>query len=109
MISASVFGRVRLFDKRLMVMPGVDFTYYSEYAGSSYFPVNGVYHLTNQASIPDYFRVDAGLGLNINFIKAYFRMEDIAGLFEDRALYQADFYPHYRAYFRFGLTVEFFN
>lgn len=109
MISASLFGRVRLFNKRLMVMPGFDFTYYSEYAGSSYFPVNGVYHLTNQEPIPDYFRVDAALGLNINFIKAYFRMEDIGGLFEDRALYQSDFYPHYRAYFRFGLTVEFFN
>lgn len=109
MISASLFGRVRLFNKRLLAMPGVDFTYYSEYTGSSYFPVNGVYHLTKGASIPDYFRVDAAVGLNINFIKAYFRMEDIAGLWENRALYQADFYPHYRAYFRFGLTVEFFN
>jgi hypothetical protein len=36
-------------------------------------------------------------------------MEDVGGLFKDRALYQADFYPHYRGYFRFGLTAEFFN
>ena len=90
-------------------MPGLDFSYYSEYAGTSYFPVNGVYHLTDRDPIPDYFRIDAGLGLNVNFIKAYFRMEDIGGLFKDRALYQADFYPHYRGYFRFGLTAEFFN
>ena len=90
-------------------MPGFDLTYYSKYSGSSYFPVNGVYHLTGGNQIPDYFRLDAGFGLNINFIKAYFRMQDIIGLFEDRALYQADYYPHYRGYFRFGLAVEFFN
>jgi hypothetical protein len=108
-VSADLFGRIRIFDKRVMLMPGFDLTYYSQYPGVSYFPVNGIYHLTGHDPIPDYVRVDAGLGLNINFIKAYIRMEDIAGLFKDRALYQADFYPHYRAYFRFGLTAEFFN
>ena len=108
-IAASLFGRIRIFDKRVTLMPGIDFTYFSQYTGVSYFPVNGVYHLTNGNTIPDYVRFDAGLGLNINFIKAFIRMEDIAGLYKDRALYQADFYPHYRAYFRFGLTAEFFN
>ena len=108
-ISANLFGRVKIFKKKVLLMPGLDFSYYSEYAGTSYFPVNGVYHLTDRDPIPDYFRIDAGLGLNVNFIKAYFRMEDIGGLFKDRALYQADFYPHYRGYFRFGLTAEFFN
>ncbi|HEX5113217.1 MAG TPA: putative porin [Saprospiraceae bacterium] len=109
MFSASLYARAWLFNRRLMIMPGFDLIYYSQYAGSSYFPVNGVYHLTGRDPIPDYFRLDAGFGLNINFIKAYFRMQDIVGLFEDRALYQADYYPHYRGYFRFGLAVEFFN
>ncbi len=109
MVNASLFGRLRVFDNRAVILPGVDFTYYSTYAGLSYYPVNGVYHLTGKDPIPDYVRWDVGIGLNINFIKAYFRMEDIAGLFKNRALYQADFYPHYRAYFRFGLTAEFFN
>jgi len=109
LVYANLFGRIRIFDKKVMIMPGIDLTYYSAYPGVSYFPVNGVYHLTDRDPIPDYVRVDAGFGLNINFIKAYFRMEDVAGLFKDRALYQADFYPHFRGYFRFGLTAEFFN
>jgi hypothetical protein len=108
-VSANMFGRFRILGKKVLLMPGLDLSYYSEYPGVSYFPVNGVYHLTEQDPIPDYFRIDAGFGLNVNFIKAYIRMEDIGGLFKDRALYQADFYPHYRGYFRFGLTAEFFN
>ncbi len=109
MVNASLYGRFKVFDRKLTVMPVFDFTYYSEYDGISYFPVNGVYHLTGNESIPDYVRFDAGIGINVNFIKAYVRMEDFPGFVLDRALYQADFYPHFHGYFRIGVEAGFFN
>lgn len=90
-------------------MPGVDLNYNGGYSGISYFPVNGQYHLTNGPVIPDAFRIDAAVGLKINFIKFFLRMEDVVGLFKQRVLYQADFYPHYRGYLRLGVEAGFFN
>ena len=90
-------------------MPGADITYNGGFNGISYFPVNGRYHLTNGADIPESFRIDLGIGLQIRFIKAFARMEDFVGLFKDRLLYQADLYPHYRGYFKFGIEAGFFN
>ncbi len=103
----SLYGRFRLFKQKLNVMPGLDMVYHSSYNGVSYFPVNGRFYLTNGPDIKDYLRVDASIGIRINFLKAFVRMEDLAGLWEDRVLYQADFYPHYPAYLRFGFTAEF--
>ena len=107
--TASAYGRIPVFDKKLMLMPGIDVAYNGGFTGISYFPVNGVYHLTGGDPIPEAFRIDLGLNLKINFIKAFFRLEDVVGLFKDRVLYQADFYPHYRGYFRFGFEAGFFN
>ena len=97
-------------------MPGLDFTYHDGFRGVSYFPVTGRYHLTDGAGIPDYFRVDAALGVHINFLKAFVRMDDLialTGIWQEevnkRVLYQADFYPHYRGYFRIGIQAGFFN
>jgi len=84
-------------------------TSYDGFQGLSYFPVVGRYHLTNGAGIPDYFRIDAALGLKIKFFKAYIRMDDVAGLWKSRVLYQADYYPHYPGYFRIGIEGGFFN
>jgi hypothetical protein len=107
--TASAYGRISVFDKKLMLMPGIDVAYNGGFTGISYFPVNGVYHLTGRDPIPEAFRVDMGLNLRINFIKAFFRFEDVVGLFKDRVLYQADYYPHYRGYFRIGFEAGFFN
>jgi hypothetical protein len=107
--SASLYGRINIFNKKVVLMPGADFIYNGGFAGISYFPVNGRYHLTYGSSIPDAFRMDVGLGLQIKFIKAFVRFEDFIGLFGDRVLYQADFYPHYRGYFRIGVEAGFFN
>jgi hypothetical protein len=93
----------------MTVMPGVDVTYHKGFSGVSYFPVSGTYHLTYGPAIPDYLRVDAGLGFQIRFLKFFARIEDFAGLFKTRVLYQADFYPHYRGYFRLGIEASFFN
>lgn len=109
MMTGSLYGRINMIRKKLTVVPYVDMTWYSEYAGSSYFPVNGVYYLTGKSPIPDYFRIDVGLGTKINFLKAFVRLEDISGLIERKALHQADFYPHYRGYFRIGAEAGFYN
>ncbi|MEO5907457.1 MAG: putative porin, partial [Saprospiraceae bacterium] len=105
----SLYGRFRLFKQKLNVMPGMDVVYHSSFNGVSYFPVNGRFHLTNGPDIKEYFRVDAAIGIRINFLKAFVRIEDLVGLWEDRVLYQADFYPHYPGYIRFGFTAGFFN
>ncbi|HEY3387073.1 MAG TPA: putative porin, partial [Saprospiraceae bacterium] len=105
----SAYGRIHIFERKVLLMPGVDINYNGSFTGVSYFPVNGVYHLTDGPAIPEAFRIDVALGLQINFIKAFVRMEDFVGLFEDRVLYQADFYPHYRGYFRIGVEAGFFN
>jgi len=107
--SASLYSRINLFKKKVQLMPGADVLYHGGFEGISYFPVNGQYHLTGGPSIPDYFRVDVALGLQIKFLKLFARMEDFVGLFKDRVLYQADFYPHYRGYFRIGAEASFFN
>lgn len=107
--SASLYGRINIFDKKVVLMPGADITYNGGFNGISYFPVNGRYHLTDGADIPESFRIDVGIGLQIRFIKAFARMEDFVGLFKDRILYQADLYPHYRGYFKFGIEAGFFN
>jgi hypothetical protein len=107
--TASLYGKVRFFDKELTVMPGMDINYNGGFTGISYFPVNGRYHLTDGMEIPDAFRVDLAIGLQVRFIKAFARFEDFVGLFERRALIQADYYPLYRGYFRFGLEAAFFN
>jgi hypothetical protein len=107
--SASAYGRINVFEKKVVLMPGLDVIYNGDFTGITYFPVNGSYHLTNGTAIPDAFRIDAALGLQINFIKAFLCMEDLVGLFKDRVLYQADYYPHYRGYFRIGVEAGFFN
>ncbi|MBK9984334.1 MAG: hypothetical protein IPP15_18540 [Saprospiraceae bacterium] len=107
--TAGIYGRLNLFTRKVTVMPGIDITYHDGYHGLSYFPVNGRYHLTNGNSIPDYFRVDAVIGMKIRFLKAFVRMEDLAGLWKSRVLYQADYYPHYPGYFRIGIEAGFFN
>ncbi len=106
---ASVFGKFRIFKRKLTVMPGVDVLSHGGYHGITYFPVTGRYHLTDGDDIPEYLRVDAALSIHINFLKAFIRMEDIQGLFESRVLYQADYYPHYNGYLRIGLEASFFN
>ena len=105
----SLYGRINMFKRRLAVVPGVDVTYFTEYDGVSYFPVNGVYHLLEGQQIPAYTRIDAGIGIRIKFLKLFFRMEDVVGLFEDRPLYQAHLFPHYQGNFRIGVTAGFFN
>ena len=107
--TASAYGRIPIFDRKVILMPGADVTYSGGFTGVSYFPVNGVYHLSGGPAIPEMFRLDAGLGLEIHFIKAFIRFEDVVGLFKDRVLYQADFYPYYRGYFRIGFEAGFFN
>jgi len=107
--TATLYGRVNVFNKKVQLMPGIDMMYHDGFTGVSYFPVNGAYHLTGRDPIPDYFRIDAALGLQIKFIKLFVRMEDLEGLFEDRILYEADVYPHYRGYFRIGVEAGFFN
>jgi len=54
--------------------------------------------------------------VHINFLKAFVRMDDLialTGIWQEevnkRVLYQADFYPHYRGYFRIGIEAGFFN
>lgn len=108
-VAASLYARIHLFKKKVTLLPGGDLTYFREYPGVGYFPVNGVYHLTQQTLIPDYIRVDAGLGMRIQFLNLFVRMEDLGGLFQDRILYQAEVYPHYRGYFRIGIEAGFFN
>ena len=109
MYRASIYGRIKIFRKKVTLMPGIDLTYHDSFHGVSYFPVNGRYHLTGRDPIPDYIRMDAALGVHINFIKAFVRMDDIQGLWDSRVLYQADYYPHFPAYFRIGLEASFFN
>lgn len=109
MYKASFYGKIKMFRKRLKVMPGIDLTYHDGYSGVGYFPVTGRFHLTGDHPIPDYFRVDAGIVIHINFLKAFVRIEDLHGFWEDRVLYQAELYPHYPAYFRLGLETSFFN
>lgn len=107
--AASLYGRIKIFNKKVTLMPGMDITRHDGYRGISYFPVTGSYHLTSGVPIPDYFRIDIGLGLHIQFIKAFVRFEDLVGAFEKRVLYQADYYPHYRGYLRLGIEAGFFN
>lgn len=107
--TAGFYGRINLFKRKLTVMPGLDFTYHDGFDGLSYFPVTGRFHLTDGPAIPEYFRVDAAIGIHINFLKAFARIEDIAGFFNDRVLYEADYYPHYPGYFRLGIETSFFN
>ncbi len=109
MFTASLYGRINLFRKKVTLMPGTDITYYSAFPGITYFPVNGVYHLTGKTDMPEYIRIDAAVGMKINFMKIFLRMEDIQGLLEDRVLYQAALYPYYRGYLRLGLQAGFFN
>ncbi|MEO6133259.1 MAG: putative porin, partial [Saprospiraceae bacterium] len=107
--AAGLYARIKIFERKVTLLPGMEITYHTGYHGISYFPVTGRYHLTNGAAIPDYFRVDAVLGMKIRFLKAFVRMDDFAGLWKDRVLYQADYYPHYPAYLRFGIEAGFFN
>ncbi len=107
--TAGLYGRIKIFEKKVTLMPGVDVTYHDGFHGLTYFPVNGRYHLTNGPAIPHYFRVDAALGLQIRFLKAFVRMDDVAGFWQDRVLYQADYYPHFPGYFRIGIEAGFFN
>lgn len=107
--TASLYGRTKIFKKKLVVMPGVDLTYHDQFAGVGYFPAVGHYYLNGGPDIPDYFRVDAVVGIHINFLKVFVRMEDVVGLWEKRVLYQADYYPHYPGYFRIGISTGFYN
>jgi len=107
--TVGLYARIRLFRQRVDLMPGVDITYHDGLTGNSYFPVNGVYHLTGGPAIPSYLRIDPGLTMKINFLQVYVRMEDIAGAWLDRVLYESDYYPHYPGYLRFGLSASFFN
>jgi hypothetical protein len=104
-----MYGKLQLFKQKVRLIPEVELTYYDGYRGIGYFPVTGTYHLTNGPSIPDLFRMDVGLGFHINFLKAFLRIEDLAGMFKDRVLYQADFYPYFRGQFRLGVEASFFN
>lgn len=108
-MKGSLYGRFRLFDRKATVMPGIDVVYHSGYNGVGYFPATGQYHLTYDQPIPEYTRVDAALGVHINFLKLFVRMEDVEGLLKKRALYQADYYPHYTGYLRLGISAGFFN
>lgn len=107
--SAGLYGRFKIFKRKVTLMPGIDITYHDGFREVSFFPVTGRYHLKGNQMIPDYFRVDAAIGVHINFLKAFVRMDDLAGLWKDRVLYQADYYPHYPAYLRVGLEAGFFN
>ncbi len=109
MYTTGVYGRVKLFDRKVTMIPGIDITYHDRLSGNSYFPVTGTYHLTSGPPIPEYWRIDAGLGMEIRFLKVFIRMDDIAGAFKSRVLYDADFYPHYRGYLRLGIEAGFFN
>jgi hypothetical protein len=105
----SLYGRLNMFKRKLAVVPGIDITYIDKYDAVSYFPVNGVYHLQAGQQIPAYTRIDAGIGIRVKFLKVFLRMEDVIGLFDDEALYQAALYPHYSQYLRIGVTAGFFN
>ncbi|HUR31086.1 MAG TPA: putative porin, partial [Saprospiraceae bacterium] len=107
--TAGLYGRVKVFKRKLTVMPGLDINYHDGYNGISYFPVNGRFHITNDMDIPDYFRIDAAIGIHINFLKIFVRIEDVAGFWKDRVLYEADYYPHYPSYLRIGAETSFFN
>lgn len=107
--TAGIYGRLKLFRKKLTVMPGIDLTYHDEYAGITYFPASGVYALISGPSVKDYYRIDAALGAHINFLKIFVRMEDVVGLWDNRVLYQANYYPHFPGYFRIGVETSFFN
>jgi hypothetical protein len=107
--AGSIYWRIRMFERKVDLMPGVDLTYHGGLPGNSYFPVNGVYHLTGGPDSPTYWRVDAGVTMKISFLQVSLRIEDVAGMFSDRVLYEADFYPHYPGYFRLGLSASFFN
>lgn len=104
-----LYGKFRLFKQKLTVMPGMDLIYHKGFSGVGYFPVTGQYYKTFAESIPDYVRVDAGVNLHIHFLKAFLRIEDLQGLWDQRVLYQADFYPHYPGYLRLGVEASFFN
>jgi hypothetical protein len=105
---ASLYGRFKLFRQKATVMPGIDVIYHDNFQGVSYFPVTGQYHLTT-SRIPETTRIDAALGVHINFLKIFVRMEDVTGFFKERVIYQADLYPQYRGYIRFGVQAGFFN
>ncbi len=107
--TASAYGRVKIFKKKVILMPGVDIVYHDKFRRVSYFPVIGRYHLMEGPDIPDYFRIDAALGIHINFLKVFARIEDLPGLWKPRVLYQSDYYPHYRGYIRIGVEAGFFN
>ena len=106
---ASIYGRLRMFRKKATIMPGIDFIYHNGFRNVSYFPVTGRFHLANETMIPEYFRIDAALGVHINFLKMFIRFEDLVGLWDTRVLYEADFYPHYHGYMRIGVEAGFFN
>ena len=107
--TAGFYGRLKIFDKKLTLVPGIDITYHDGFRGLSYFPVVGRYHHTNGASIPEYFRIDAAISMKIKFLTAFVRMDDVVGLWKTRVLYQADYYPHFPGYFRIGIEAGFFN
>jgi hypothetical protein len=108
--TAGLYGRIKIFNKKVTLMPGLDFTFHDGYTGVSYFPVNGRYFLTNEDAIPDYMRIDAALGLKIRFLKIFARMDNIKGLWDKKsAIYQAAYYPHFPAFFRIGIEAGFFN
>ena len=107
--SAGVYGRLKLFKRKLTVMPGIDISYHDDFPGVSYFPVTGRYHLRQVGEIPEYLRLDAAIAVHINFLKAFIRAEDLVGLWKERVLYQADYYPHFPGYIRIGLETGFYN
>lgn len=113
---ASLYGRFKLFKRRATIMPGLDVFFHDGYRGVSYFPVTGRYHLLDSDPVTEYFRVDAALGVHINFLKIFIRMEDVLGIvnspflnLQERELYQAHYYPHYAGYLRIGIQAGFFN
>ncbi|MDQ3015785.1 MAG: putative porin [Bacteroidota bacterium] len=107
--AASLYGRTKIFKKKLEVMPGIDITYHDGFAGTGYFPATGRFYLTGGPDIPDYFRLDAAIGIHVNFLQIFVRMEDLVGLWKERALYQTDYYAHFPGYFRIGISAGFFN
>lgn len=104
----SLYYRDHWFGRALYLQTGFTLNYFTSYMANGYDPVLAEFYVQDRQELNGFATIDFFINAKISQTRIFFKLENVADIFERNANFAAPSYPYRDFSIRFGLVWNFF-